>query len=147
MDGVSNSLCKLLVAFGEQSVSYFAANIASAATIDNAPTFTKARLVQSFLSILLSYTGLPGYAGADETESEMTLAFWYIFQEALWSVDYHPEFFDEVEEAPAALEGDQAKIINALYQELVQILRRKVAWPPSGQASWSKGMWVGWHTS
>lgn len=70
----------------------------------------------------------------------MTLSFWYIFQEALWSVDYHPEFFDEGEEPVVALEGDQANIINALYQELVQILRRKVAWPPAGHVSWSKGV-------
>lgn len=72
----------------------------------------------------------------------MTLSFWYIFQEALWNTDYHAGFFDESDEPPVGLEGEQAKIVNALYQELVQILRRKVAWPPGDNGSWTKGMCV-----
>jgi len=121
-------------------VSYFAANITSSATISGTSDTTKSHLVQIFLRILLSYTGLPGYSGVDEEESEMTLAFWYLFQEALWTADFHPGFFEEGGQPAVALEGEQANIINALYQELVHILRRKVAWPANN--TWSKGLWV-----
>lgn len=48
---------------------------------------SKADLVQTFLHLLLSFTATPGYYGADEEESETTLGFWYLFQEALWSVE------------------------------------------------------------
>lgn len=136
VDSVSHSFCKLLVALGEQSASYFATNITSRATLSPSGP-TKSYLVQAYLRTLLSYTGLPGYAGLDEDESEITLAFWYLFQESLWTADYHPDF-DEDGTGPSGLEGEQATVTQALYRELVQILRRKVMWP-SG-SSWSKGM-------
>ena len=135
VDTVSHSFCKLLVALGEQSTSYFATNITSRATVSPSGPM-KSYLVQAYLRTLLSYTGLPGYAGLDEDESEMTLAFWYLFQESLWTADYHPDF-DEDGTGPSGLEGEQATVTQALYRELVQILRRKVVWP-SG-ISWSRG--------
>jgi hypothetical protein len=128
-----------LVAFGEQSVSYFAANIASSSTVSSATSTPKSHLIQTFLRLLLSYTGFPGYSGVDEEESEMTLAFWYLFQEALWTADFHPGFFEEGDQPTVGLEGGQANTIKALYQELVQILRGKVVWP--AKETWSKGLW------
>jgi hypothetical protein len=52
-------------------------------------TPTKGHLVLTFLKLLLSYTLLPGYYGADEEESEMVLGFWYLFQEVIWSTNYY----------------------------------------------------------
>lgn len=135
VDPVSHSFCKLLVALGEQSTSYFATNITSRAIVSPSG-FTKSYLVQAYLRAILSYTGLPGYAGLDEDESEMTLAFWYLFQESLWTADYHPDF-DEDGTGPPGLEGEQATVTQALYRELVQILRRKVIWP--SDSSWPRG--------
>jgi len=66
----------------------------------------------------------------------MTLAFWYLFQESLWTADYHPDF-DEDGTGPPGLEGEQATVTQALYRELVQILRRKVVWP--SDSSWPRG--------
>jgi len=132
---VSHSLCKLLVALGDHSALYLAANIASAVPVTAEKT--KGLLVQTFLRLIMSYTGLPGYYGVDEEESELTLSFWYLFQEALWSAD-----FDEQEDTgtPAPRSDPvQIQMAKAVYIELVQILRRKVAFPspPSG---WSKGL-------
>lgn len=135
VDSVSHSFCKLLVALGEQSTSYFATNITSRATVSPSGPM-KSYLVQAYLRTLLSYTGLPGYAGLDEDESEMTLAFWYLFQESLWTADYHPDF-DEDGTGTPGLEGEQATVTQALYRELVQILRRKVVWP--SESSWPRG--------
>lgn len=135
VDPVSNSFCKLLVALGEQSTSYFATNIISRVTVSPSGP-SRSYLVQAYLRTLLSYTGLPGYAGIDEEESEMTLAFWYLFQESLWTADYHPDF-DEGGTGPSGLEGDQATVTQALYRELVQILRRKVVWP--SDSPWPRG--------
>ena len=135
VDSVSHSFCKLLVALGEHSTSYFAANITSRASVSPSGP-TKSYLVQAYLRTLLLYTGLPGYAGLDEDESEMTLAFWYLFQESLWTADYHPDF-DEDGTGPSGLEGEQATVTQALYRELVQILRRKVVWP--SDSSWPRG--------
>jgi hypothetical protein len=138
VDSVSHSFCKLLVALGEQSTSYFATNIASRTTVSPSG-LTKSYLVQAYLRTLLSYTGLPGYAGLDEDESEMTLAFWYLFQESLWTADYHPDF-DEDGTGSSGLEGEQATVTQALYRELVQILRRKVVWP--SDRSWPRGRYL-----
>jgi hypothetical protein len=93
---------------------------------------------------------LPGYYGADEEESEMTLGFWYLFQEALWSVDYHFDVEDEDENNGRPLLDDQAEkekqqdsVAKAVYSELVQVLRRKVVWPPVAVLNgWTKGLWV-----
>ncbi|KNZ71941.1 Importin-13 [Termitomyces sp. J132] len=147
VDGISHSLCKLLVALGDHSTSYIAANLASPTPVVPAPqppgapllpTKTRGELSQSFLRLLLSYTGLRGHYGVDEEESEMTLAFWYLFQEALWSTDYYVE---EEEEVNGSVTGDASEdvqaVAKAVYSELVQVLRRKVAFPEKG-AGWSK---------
>lgn len=90
-------------------------------------------LVQNFLRMLLQYTSLPGYYGVDEDESEMTLSFWYLLQESLWTIDF------AVNNANA--EEDQWSIANALYLELSVALWRKVTWPTqSVLSSWTKGI-------
>lgn len=158
VDGTSHSLCKLLVAVGDHSTQYLAANLAVNASVKNTSK-TKADLVQNFLKLLLAYTSMPGYYGSDEEESEMTLGFWYLFQEALWSVDYN--FEDEggdddqssgfrptaTEDEETELEKQQMLVARAVYSELVQVLRRKVVWPPSPILNgWAKGsffLWLG----
>ncbi|KAH7882096.1 armadillo-type protein, partial [Phlebopus sp. FC_14] len=130
LQAVSHSLCKLIVTLGDHSNTYFASNITSQKSVPNSP-LARSQLVQSFLWLLLGYTGLPGYYGADEEESEMTLGFWYLFQESLWSVEYDDDD-EERGSAPLAADVDERNrlaIINAVYAELVKILRRKVAWP------------------
>lgn len=164
---VARSTCKLIVALGDHSTSYLAANVASrVVTSINVPLslqvelqpgqlpaqgqraqIPKSHLVHSFLRLVLAFTGLPGYFGVDEEESEMTLGFWYLFQEALWGTDYHIEDGDgegDVGQYPEpiadgdAREREQVRVAKAVYIELVQVLRRKVAFPPLG-SGWSKG--------
>ncbi|THG94418.1 hypothetical protein EW026_g7050 [Hermanssonia centrifuga] len=132
-DSVSRSLCKLLTALGDHSPEYLAANLASSVSPSpvlqepiSTPLPPKSHLIQTFLRLLLAFTALPGYYGVDEEESEMTLGFWYLFQEALWSTD--PEY-NEDDEAPPRAQGEQGNISRAVYSELVQALRRKVVWP------------------
>ncbi|KAF5347245.1 hypothetical protein D9756_009920 [Leucocoprinus leucothites] len=160
----ARSTCKLIVALGDHSTSYLAANVASrvVTSIDVPPSLQvglqsahppaqgqraqipKSHLVHSFLRLMLAFTGLPGYFGIDEDESEMTLGFWYLFQEALWSVDYHLEDvsgdvgeFAEPVPSGDAREKEQVRVAKAVYIELVQVLRRKVTFPPQG-SGWSK---------
>jgi len=143
---ISHSLCKLLVALGDHSTSYIATNISSSLPVStgpNTPPTTKGHLTQNFLRLLLAYTGLPGYYGVDEEESEMTLGFWYLFQEALWSTDFYiEEGADDRSPAPADVEdGAEAKQVTmakAVFTELVKVLRRKVVFPAPG-AGWSRG--------
>ena len=71
----------------------------------------------------------------------MTLGFWYLFQESLWSVEYD-EGDDEKGSVPPAdvAERDRLALVNAAYVELVKILKSKVAWPPQSILSgWPKG--------
>jgi len=106
---------------------------------------TKGHLTQTFLRLLLEYTGLPGYYGVDEEESEMTLGFWYLFQEALWSTDYTvPEEEDEVDLRDAKGQEEQVVMAKAVYRQLVTVLRRKVAFPAKG-SGWSKGLWCSFY--
>lgn len=149
VDEVSHSFCKLLVALGEHSTSYIAINISSTAlvappvpsSLPPSPVKTKGYLTQAFLRILLAYTGLPGYYGVDEEESEITLSFWYLFQEALWSVDFEAPEGDEDNGSSSVAEqrDEQVAMAKAVYSELVQVLRRKVGFPTKGNA-WSKGL-------
>lgn len=119
IDDVPHSLCKLLVALGDHSVNYIALHL------------TDIR-VQSFLKLIFTFTALSGYYGIDEEESELTMSFWYLLQEALWSVEF-PE-----SNSP---ERDHWIIANALYKELVVALKRKVTYPPRSEFSkWPKGM-------
>ncbi|EJD04736.1 ARM repeat-containing protein [Fomitiporia mediterranea MF3/22] len=140
VDEISRSLCKLLVALGEHSINYIATHLSQPR-------------VQTFVRLLFSYTALPGSYGVDEDESEMTLSFWYLLQEALWTVDYGDDL------AEAALE-DWAESVQGggtsrqgsvepsrpdygaatpIYTELVQVLKRKVTWPEKTElARWTK---------
>ncbi|EGN94778.1 hypothetical protein SERLA73DRAFT_171188 [Serpula lacrymans var. lacrymans S7.3] len=127
-DALSHSFCKLLVALGDHSNSYLASNIVSSVYVPR----TRAHLVQNFLRLILGYTALPGYYGVDEEESEMTLGFWYLFQESLWSVEYDLEEDEEGNRQPPQetdKEKEQWAVVKAVYSELVQVLKRKVIWP------------------
>jgi hypothetical protein len=144
VSSVSHSLCKLLVALGDHSTLYLASNIACSVTVptgSSATPTTRGLLVQNFLRLLLAYTGLPGYYGIDEEESEMTLGFWYLFQEALWTVDFDAKSDDDVHTSPDLndfRERKQVLVARAVYMELMKALRRKVAFPPPG-SGWSRG--------
>ncbi|KAK0494340.1 armadillo-type protein [Armillaria luteobubalina] len=129
VDEVSHSLCKLLAELGDHSTPYFARSIASKARVDpleayqsvvpNPSAKTKGQLTQRYLRVMLDYTGLSGYFGADEETSELTLGFWYMLQEALWDL--------------------------TVYVELVKILRRKTTFPPRGHG-WSKDQIIRFQT-
>jgi hypothetical protein len=137
-DEISHSLVKLLAALGDHSASYFAAHIVSEVPVNTTTgSPTKGHLTQSFLKFILSYTALPGYYGIDEDESEMTLGFWYMFQEALWNVDYFIEDGYQGED-PRPPHENQLEVARAVYRELVQVLRRKITLPMGG-AGWSRG--------
>lgn len=138
---VSHSICKLISSLGDHSNTYFASNITSLKPVADSPK-TKSQLIQSFLRLLLSYTGLPGYYGADEEESEMTLGFWYLFQESLWSVEFDGECEQgDTQPGLEVEEQNRMTVVHAVYAELVKVLRRKVAWPPqSVLACWAKGL-------
>lgn len=155
-DPIPHSLCKLLVALGDHSTSYFAEHIASPIAVTTLQGTsvgkTRGHLTQMFLKLLLGFTGLDGYYGEDEDESEMTLGFWYLFQEALWGTDY---YFDqdgngvEVDQDGVETWGKDGKekekermdVAKAVYSELVQTLRRKVRIPPAELAArWPKGV-------
>lgn len=78
----------------------------------------------------------------------MTLGFWYLFQEALWSVDYTVEDADEEPGQGRPLLDEETEkekqhevVAKAVYSELVQTLRRKVTWPSAagGLNGWAKG--------
>ncbi|KAF8632069.1 hypothetical protein AX15_002067 [Amanita polypyramis BW_CC] len=139
---VSHSLCQLLSALGDHSTSYLALNITSqtpVATQFATPSQqglvkTRGHLVQSFLKLLLAYTGFPGYYGMDEEESEHTLGFWYLFQETLWSTDFYGE---EEEVTPNRDNPEQVIMARAVYFEVVRVLRKKATFPPPG-SNWSK---------
>jgi hypothetical protein len=154
-DPVPHSLCKLLVALGDHSTSYFAEHLSSNVAVSipqgsGSPPKTRGHLTQMFLKLLLLFTGLQGYYGEDEEQSEMTLGFWYLFQEALWSSDYYldqegngVELDTEGNEVwgkdAKGKEEEKMEIAKAVYSELVQVLRRKVRLPPADLAvQWSK---------
>ncbi|KAF8835272.1 ARM repeat-containing protein [Paxillus ammoniavirescens] len=137
---VSHSFCKLIVTLGDHSNTYFASNITSQKSVPGT-SHTRSHLVQSFLRLLLGYTGLPGYYGVDEEESEMTLGFWYLFQESLWSVEYDEDDEERGSIPPSSdvEERNRLAIVNVVYVELVKVLRSKVAWPPQSMLSgWAK---------
>lgn len=71
----------------------------------------------------------------------MTLGFWYLFQESLWSVEYDDGDDERGSVPPADVEErNRLAVVNAVYVELVKILRSKVAWPPPGiLGGWPKG--------
>lgn len=87
----------------------------------------------------MAYTALPGHYGVEEEESEMTLGFWYLFQEALWGGDLE---YDSDSSIPPAnkREAEQMNVAKAVYSELMKVLQRKVTWPPKSELqTWPKG--------
>lgn len=141
---MSRSLCKLLVALGEHSINYVASHLSTPR-------------VQTFVRIVFSYTALPGYYGVDEEESEMTLSFWYLLQEALWNVDYGDDLAeaalgDWAESVQGGSSSRQASeepsrsdygAVTPIYAELVRVLKRKATWPERAElARWTKGMLI-----
>ncbi|KAK2462484.1 hypothetical protein APHAL10511_005454 [Amanita phalloides] len=144
---ISHSLCQLLVAIGDHSTSYLAVNITSPTPVTMqfaAPipvprqrsSKTRSHLVQTFLRLMLAYTGFPGYYGVDEEESELTLGFWYLFQETLWSTDFYISEEDE-ENGASRNSPEQVAMARAVYFEVVKVLRRKATFPPPG-SNWTK---------
>ncbi|KIO27349.1 hypothetical protein M407DRAFT_73314 [Tulasnella calospora MUT 4182] len=115
-DETSHAFCKLLLALGDHSTDYLVSKI-------DQP------LVQTFLKVLLGFTGFPGWYGIDEDESEMTLQFWSALQDSI--ID--SEFSDEDSTAKQAS-------IKALDLELVLTLVRKARWPTveEGFRTWAK---------
>ena len=86
---------------------------------------------------MLAYTGFPENYGMDEEERELTLGFWYLFQETFWSTD----FYTSGEEEQTTLERnglEQVAMAQAVYFEVVKVLRRKATFPIPG-SGWSKG--------
>ena len=78
----------------------------------------------------------------DEDESEMTLSFWYLFQEALWNSDYGFDYAEDGDEGQQGVERerDMMPVAKAVYMELVSVLRRKVVWPPRAVLNgWPRG--------
>lgn len=178
---VARSTCKLIVALGDHSTFYLAQNVASrvATSIIVPPALqvelpsspingnhqqpqvgqraqiAKSHLVHTFLRLILAFTGHPGYFGVDEEESEMTLGFWYLFQEALWGTEYHDgkdvagDGITSVDDHEDSIgvnndaimdtrEKEQVRVAKEVYIELVQVLRKKVTFPPPS-SGWGKG--------
>lgn len=116
VDVNSHAFCKFLAALGDYSVNHLATHL-------DAPQ------VQTFMRLLLGYTGLPGWFGVDEDDSDTCLPFWYLLQEALWNAD-----FGDQPHIP------QMSVAHQLYTEVVDVLRRKVTWPNAAQLkAWTKG--------
>jgi hypothetical protein len=129
---------------------YFASNITSSKPVHgtlSGTVYSRGHLVQKCLYLLLRYTGLPGYYGVDEEASEMTLGFWYLFQESLWSVEYEDRAEDQdgIPSLVDVTEKEQWAVVNAVYVQLVEVLRRKVVWPDQRTLGhWARGD-VLWH--
>lgn len=131
---------------GDHATQYIASNIASAASPApvlaapvTSPLPPKSHFVQTFLRQLMAYTALPGFYGVDEEESEMTLGFWYLFQEALWGGDLE---YDSDADIPSTnkRDGGQMSVAKAVYSELVKALQRKSTWPEKNVLqTWPRG--------
>ena len=89
----------------------------------------------------------------------MTLSFWYLLQESLWSVDWTTEddgpgaaeaaLLDWVESKTSEKEmqsiptNSNIMAATSIYMELVKVLRRKVTWPPQNElATWPRGVFT-----
>ena len=138
VDEVPHALARLVAALADHSVSYIIRRLAEPS-------------VQGLLRLLLGFQSFPGYYGVDEEESELVLPFWYLLQEALWDASPSAaadQSFEELEDEPPTTTGvpphlDTADldIAQALYTEVVAVLRRKATWPPQDQLrSWTKGL-------
>ncbi|KAL7414593.1 armadillo-type protein [Mrakia frigida] len=117
VDEAAQSLCKLLVALGEHSAHYLALNLALPE-------------VQTFFTLMLGFSSLPGYYGLDEDVSEMTLGFWSLFQEALTASPH-------IETADAPVPGNEWNIALQIFGELLRRMRGKCVLPRDG-GGWMK---------
>ncbi|EMD34979.1 hypothetical protein CERSUDRAFT_116506 [Gelatoporia subvermispora B] len=141
VDAVSHSFCKLIAALGDHSTMYLATNVSSTNSADPQPPQpqplpSQGQLVQTFLRQILAYTSLPGFYGVDEEESELTLGFWYLYQEALWNSEYDQDLDDNTGENRVV---QDMTLTKGLYFELVRALRRKAVWPPKNVlARWTR---------
>ncbi|KAJ7600482.1 armadillo-type protein [Mycena floridula] len=130
VDEVSHALSELLRELGEHSISYLARNVTSLEPVQGCSK-RRGELCQTYLRLMLIYTGFPGYFGIDEEVSERAHGFWYHFQEALWSEDDSDDGT-----MPLDLETRNT-VTKGLYVEVVVALRRKVMYPPPAHG-WSK---------
>src|SRR5690349_17616805 len=121
----TSAFCKLLCALGDHSVDYFATHL------DDAKT-------QAFVRLMLDFTGLPGWYGVDEDESDACLHYCYLLQESLWAID----FSNPVEDGDGwdRTEGRHWAFAAQIYKEVQEVLRRKVTWPRKDVLKgWPKG--------
>ncbi|KAG8848646.1 hypothetical protein FRB96_001053 [Tulasnella sp. 330] len=116
IDEISHAFCKLILALGEHSAVYIAEHMLD-------PN------VQTLMRVILGYTGLPGWFGVDEDESELTLSFWFSLGEAVLDSDFGPDS-----------EPTRYATIQAVLVEMVLTLVRKSRWPTAaeGLGSWAK---------
>lgn len=101
-----------------------------AALVEHSSEWLVARLqqadVQAFLRTILRITGWKGSGGVDESVSELTLPIYPLIQEAIMDSDV----FSEPHETSASW-----AIAKGFFRELVDVTRRKVRWPGSGEES------------
>ncbi|KAH7096895.1 ARM repeat-containing protein [Auriculariales sp. MPI-PUGE-AT-0066] len=133
IEEVPHSLARLVAALGDHSVSYVVRRLADPQ-------------VQGFLRLVLGFQSFPGYFNVDEEVSELVLPFWYLLQEALWDAGTSTTDFGsdsgggtEASEHPAHVAAADLQIAQALYVEVVAVLRKKATWPPmSDLQSWTR---------
>ncbi|KAL1406931.1 hypothetical protein Q8F55_006343 [Vanrija albida] len=82
--------------------------------------------VQAFLTTVLRITGWQGTGGVDENVSELTLPIYPYIQEAIMDSDV----FSEPHET-----SETWAVAKSFFRELVDVTRRKVRWPGSGEDS------------
>jgi len=98
--------------------------------------------VQAFVRLMLQFTGLPGWFGIDEEESDSCMQFWYLLQESLWAVDYSEADGNGEgwERSENGAEGKHWTVATEIYKEVVEVLRRKITWPSQVDlALWTRG--------
>ncbi|KIJ41891.1 hypothetical protein M422DRAFT_68108 [Sphaerobolus stellatus SS14] len=128
VDDTAHSFCKLLCALGDHSAMYFASHLSDPQ-------------VQAFVRLMLGFTGLPGWFGIDEDESDTCMQFWYLLQESLWAVDYSTTDGADGgwERSEGDVEGKNWEVAAEIYKEVVEVLRRKITWPKREDLStWTK---------
>jgi hypothetical protein len=82
--------------------------------------------VQAFLGTVLRITGWKGSGGVDESVSELTLPIYPLIQEAMMDSDSYTS--DHATSPIWAL-------AKGFFRELVDVTRRKVRWPGTGEES------------
>ncbi|KAF8158999.1 hypothetical protein BJ912DRAFT_936317 [Pholiota molesta] len=118
VSATAHSLCKL-GALGDHSTAYSRRTSRPARPCPRPGAADDARAPRAALPAAAARVHrAAGYYGVDEDESEMTLGFWYLFQEALWSTDFFVE--EEGEEAAVPETGEGA--------ESQQVVMAKAGW-------------------